>query len=117
MLFRSNVCLDVPTPGYHVSLAVQAFNCGFALAGLPFIVAGFMGVRMEKFCITFFPVCLVLRVLYYTGWCSTAVYQDSRALVPFIGGLIYMHLATAEKRSVQALQPSRERLPLYYLAM
>lgn len=40
-----NIVLDVPTPGYHVSLAVQAFNCGFALAGLPFIVAGFMGVK------------------------------------------------------------------------
>lgn len=43
-----NVCLDVPTPGYHVSLAVQAFNCGFALAGLPFIVAGFMGVKGQS---------------------------------------------------------------------
>mmetsp|Transcript_66138 Transcript_66138/g.173407 ORF Transcript_66138/g.173407 Transcript_66138/m.173407 type:complete len:255 (-) Transcript_66138:83-847(-) len=43
-----NIVLDLPTPGYHVSLAVQAFNCGFALAGLPFIVAGFIGVKGQN---------------------------------------------------------------------
>mmetsp|Transcript_88652 Transcript_88652/g.180732 ORF Transcript_88652/g.180732 Transcript_88652/m.180732 type:complete len:86 (-) Transcript_88652:3-260(-) len=38
-----NIVLDRPTFGYHVSLATQAFNCGFALAGLPFIAAGLSG--------------------------------------------------------------------------
>jgi len=42
-----NIVLDRPTFGYHVSLATQAFNCGFALAGLPFIAAGLSGVKYE----------------------------------------------------------------------
>lgn len=42
-----NIVLDRPTFGYHVSLATQAFNCGFSLASVPFIVAGFSGVRYE----------------------------------------------------------------------
>eukprot|EP00928_Gymnodinium_smaydae_P009343 TRINITY_DN13486_c0_g1_i1.p1 TRINITY_DN13486_c0_g1~~TRINITY_DN13486_c0_g1_i1.p1 ORF type:complete len:281 (+),score=55.92 TRINITY_DN13486_c0_g1_i1:129-845(+) len=40
-----NVVLDRPSIGYHVSLATQSFNCGFALASLPFIASGISGVR------------------------------------------------------------------------
>eukprot|EP00418_Pyrodinium_bahamense_P017384 CAMPEP_0179122648 /NCGR_PEP_ID=MMETSP0796-20121207/57892_1 /TAXON_ID=73915 /ORGANISM="Pyrodinium bahamense, Strain pbaha01" /LENGTH=239 /DNA_ID=CAMNT_0020821273 /DNA_START=42 /DNA_END=761 /DNA_ORIENTATION=+ len=40
-----NVVLDERTLGYHASDATQAFNCGFALAGLPFLVSGASGLK------------------------------------------------------------------------
>mmetsp|Transcript_113656 Transcript_113656/g.321369 ORF Transcript_113656/g.321369 Transcript_113656/m.321369 type:complete len:245 (+) Transcript_113656:121-855(+) len=41
----SNIVFEHPTLGRHLSPAIQSFNCGFAIASLPFIVAGVSGVR------------------------------------------------------------------------
>lgn len=41
----SNVVFEQPTLGYHISVEAQAFNSGFALASLPFIVSGWSGAR------------------------------------------------------------------------
>uniref|UniRef100_A0A7S2MNR8 Uncharacterized protein n=1 Tax=Alexandrium andersonii TaxID=327968 RepID=A0A7S2MNR8_9DINO len=41
----SNVVLEQPTLGYHISPEAQAFNTGFALATLPFIISGWSGVK------------------------------------------------------------------------
>jgi len=45
----SNVLFRIPTMGFHTSLATQTFNAGWALAGLPFIIAGWFGTvhRLE----------------------------------------------------------------------
>lgn len=40
----SNLVLDVRTPGYFVSPPTQIFNCGFALASVPFIISGYSGM-------------------------------------------------------------------------
>jgi len=43
----SNIVLEEPTLGYKVSPDTQTFNLGFALAGLPFIISGFSGVKYQ----------------------------------------------------------------------
>mmetsp|Transcript_74730 Transcript_74730/g.215926 ORF Transcript_74730/g.215926 Transcript_74730/m.215926 type:complete len:247 (-) Transcript_74730:28-768(-) len=43
----SNIVFEDPTMGASVAPAIQAFNCGFALAGLPFIASGFSGVKFQ----------------------------------------------------------------------
>merc|ERR1719188_283750 len=42
-----NIVVGTPTIGHGVDEETQAFNCGFALASLPFIAAGFSGVIYE----------------------------------------------------------------------
>jgi len=41
----ANIVFDTPTLGSGVSYATQIFNCGFSLAGVPFIVLGISGVK------------------------------------------------------------------------
>jgi len=43
----SNVVLERPTIGYHTSEMTQTFNCAWALATVPFIIAGISGVRYQ----------------------------------------------------------------------
>lgn len=43
----SNIILELPTLGFDVNQLTQAFNCGFAMASLPFIVSGYLGVRSQ----------------------------------------------------------------------
>lgn len=40
-----NIVMEVPGIGHEISLSTQTFNCFFAIASLPFLVSGFMGVR------------------------------------------------------------------------
>lgn len=44
----SNIVLDEPTYGYNVSAGTQAFNGGYALASIPFIISGFSGVMYGR---------------------------------------------------------------------
>lgn len=40
-----NIVLDLKTLGWRIQPATQSFNCFFAIAGIPFIISGFSGVR------------------------------------------------------------------------
>lgn len=77
----SNIILELPTLGFGVSEVTQAFNCGFAIASLAFIVSGFLGLRsqtethlrlylmwlMLSFCLDAF----FLGMLVYKNSCSS----------------------------------------------
>eukprot|EP00443_Scrippsiella_acuminata_P048727 CAMPEP_0115331712 /NCGR_PEP_ID=MMETSP0270-20121206/86460_1 /TAXON_ID=71861 /ORGANISM="Scrippsiella trochoidea, Strain CCMP3099" /LENGTH=247 /DNA_ID=CAMNT_0002752519 /DNA_START=159 /DNA_END=902 /DNA_ORIENTATION=- len=43
----ANIVFETPTLGFRVSPDTQTFNCGFALAGLPFIISGFSGMKYQ----------------------------------------------------------------------
>ncbi|CAK0906262.1 unnamed protein product [Prorocentrum cordatum] len=62
-----NVVVEAPTLGSDVAMGTQAFNCGFALASLPFVVSGFSGV--------FYEIEVHLRVYLY--WLILTVSMDS----------------------------------------
>merc|ERR1719161_1102163 len=56
-----NIVLRVPTIGSDVGLNAMSFNCGYALFSLPFIAAGWYGVKYQKE--------TSLRVyMYYQAW-------------------------------------------------
>lgn len=42
-----NIVLDLPSLGSHVALATQAFNCFYAIAGVPFLISGFSGLKYK----------------------------------------------------------------------
>lgn len=74
----SNVVLDYPTLGYDMSFSTQMFNLAFAIATVPFIIAGTSGVnnRIESH----------LRV--YFGWLLFTLALD----VLFIGLFIHRNV-------------------------
>eukprot|EP00929_Paragymnodinium_shiwhaense_P054596 TRINITY_DN27372_c0_g1_i1.p1 TRINITY_DN27372_c0_g1~~TRINITY_DN27372_c0_g1_i1.p1 ORF type:complete len:257 (-),score=52.54 TRINITY_DN27372_c0_g1_i1:74-844(-) len=40
-----NIVLEQPSLGAHVALPTQAFNCFYAIAGVPFLISGFSGLK------------------------------------------------------------------------
>lgn len=42
-----NLVMDQPTLGHRLSPAMQCFNCGFAIATIPFIISGISGVSFK----------------------------------------------------------------------
>lgn len=43
----SNIVFEVPTFGANINFMTQTFNCGWALASIPFIAFGFSGVKFR----------------------------------------------------------------------
>lgn len=61
-----NIVLDQPTMGAAVDFGTQAFNCGFALASLPFIVSGISGVKYQ----------IESHLRIYLYWLMLSVFLD-----------------------------------------
>jgi len=80
-----NIIVDKPTLGYHVAFATQTFNCGYALASIPFIGAGISGVNFAnevhlRIYFYWFTLTAILDILFL----SIGLAQNSCSKLPAV---------------------------------
>lgn len=82
-----NIVLDLKTLGWRIQPATQSFNCFFAIAGIPFIVSGFSGVkyRIEPH-LRIYLFFLVFTFVLDSVFVAFSLFQQSCGAIGSAGG-------------------------------
>jgi len=79
-----NIVMEVPGIGHEISLSTQVFNCFFAIASLPFLVSGIMGVRNKSEThLRIYLFWLMVTFLMDALWMSILLTKNACARIPW----------------------------------
>merc|ERR1719446_289536 len=76
--------MEVPGIGHEISLSTQVFNCFFAIASLPFLVSGIMGVKnRSETHLRIYLYWLIITFVMDLFWMAILLTKNACARIPW----------------------------------